>query len=145
MRKLLFIILLISTQSYGQFKYTIIKGTVFDMDSYMVISKDPKLTVNFILSIDSSYGVTEEDFINRGMVVTAPYLPPILWIPSPPSSIEDYSILSHEILHLVSYLLKWAGVPLSDDTEEVYGYMMQYYTKEIYTRLEYDKRINSNK
>lgn len=44
---------------------------------------------------------------------------------------KNPDILAHEIFHAVSYSLRHKGLPLSDDTEEVYAYLIQFLMKEI--------------
>jgi hypothetical protein len=36
-------------------------------------------------------------------------------------------------------MMKWAGIELNDETEEVYTYQLQYLTKQFY------KQVNQNK
>jgi len=40
-------------------------------------------------------------------------------------------IVAHEVFHAVSYGLRMKGLPLTDDTEEAYAYLMQFLIKEI--------------
>ena len=129
--KLLILLLLFPTLLFSQSVVHKIEGKVFDLDTYVIITKDTALARKATLMIVEE-SVETEDFQNRALTIFQMGYPVVLWIPSKPKNIEEYSILNHEILHVVSSILKWAGVPLSDDTEEVYGHMMQYYSKEIY-------------
>jgi hypothetical protein len=40
-------------------------------------------------------------------------------------------LVAHEVFHAVSYILRRKGLPLSDDTEEAYAYLIQFLTTEI--------------
>lgn len=44
---------------------------------------------------------------------------PIIWIPRRPRTPGEYGTLAHECLHAVMHLFRWAGMVVSDDTEEV--------------------------
>jgi hypothetical protein len=59
----------------------------------------------------------------------------IIWLRVIPESSEDFSVLQHEIFHAVEMLLKRIGVKLSDDSAEVYAYLIQYLTKGIYEKI----------
>ena len=48
---------------------------------------------------------------------------------------EAVGLLTHEVTHVVQYLLRDRRTPMSEDTEEVYAYLMQWLTQEILYRL----------
>lgn len=45
------------------------------------------------------------------------------------------SILVHEIVHVVNYLLKNRGISLGEDSHEIYAYLTEYITKEALIKL----------
>lgn len=47
----------------------------------------------------------------------------------------EMSLLQHEIFHAVGYLMSEINTPLNDDTHEVYAYLVQYLTEQIYKEL----------
>ena len=53
-----------------------------------------------------------------------------------PSSPEDLSIVPHEVLHAVGFICNELNIPFNDDTEEVYAYLLEFYTKEIFKLIE---------
>ncbi len=131
--RLLLLLLLFPLLSSSQVKIVRVPGTIFDIDTYVIVTKDTvqaRLAVNAILPIS-----TEGVFVNRAVTFYSPGYPIVTWFPSTPLTVEGLSIINHEILHIVVSILSWAGVPLTDESEEVYCYMLQYYTKEIYKRL----------
>lgn len=61
----------------------------------------------------------------------------IIWMPSIPKYTNDFAILQHEIFHTVISVLDHVGLKLCDESEETYSYLVQHYTKQIYTKLGY--------
>lgn len=128
MKKIFILFLFISLTAKSQILK--IKGAVFDMDTYVLMTKDTSMALKFINNIYPD--ITYKDLDCRGVTFYEYGKPIMMWIESTPITIEQFAVLNHEILHIVVSILKWAGVPLSDDTEEVYAYMMHYYTLIIY-------------
>jgi len=61
---------------------------------------------------------------------------PILWFPKKPTSPTDYSIVAHECLHLVVHILNtWTCLPLDEEHDEAYTYLLQYVMKDVLTKL----------
>lgn len=53
-----------------------------------------------------------------------------------PKTPIDYGILAHEIFHAVSFVLFRIGIPLEmSKTDEVYAYLIDHVTKEVYLHL----------
>lgn len=55
----------------------------------------------------------------------------ILWMPKKPETAQDWGFLSHEIFHTAYAVMRKIGVTPSDDSEEVYAYLISYLTKRI--------------
>lgn len=55
----------------------------------------------------------------------------IIWFP-------DYNrgknTVDHELFHATYAVMDWVGIPLTDDTEEAYAYLLDYLSKEFYER-----------
>jgi hypothetical protein len=49
---------------------------------------------------------------------------------------DDVATLNHEILHVVSMVLRFVGIAHTTETEEVYAYMQTWMFKEICKKLE---------
>jgi len=46
---------------------------------------------------------------------------PVVWIPRKPRTPREYGTLAHELTHAVRYMLfDWAGMPLTQQTDEAY-------------------------
>ncbi len=44
---------------------------------------------------------------------------------------EDIALLSHELFHVVFYHLTDIGVVISNDSEETFAYLLQFYTEQV--------------
>jgi hypothetical protein len=68
------------------------------------------------------------DFDCRGVTFpTQNGKPIIIWLPN----LEDNGVINHELFHAVISKMKWAGIPLTEDTEEIYAYELQYLTNQF--------------
>jgi hypothetical protein len=114
--------------------YTIPAGT-FDLEVQIIVTEDTAFAAKYITTnFDSS--IKNVNLDARAVTFgTADGKPPIVWF----SNIEDSSVVQHELLHVTIDMMKWAGIELNDETEEVYTYQLQYLTKQFY------KQVNQNK
>lgn len=142
MNKIIFILfLLISCQdqpskgSFGNFRIIEIEGNTFDMPVFVIITQDTLKALNFVAE-NNDTSATLQDFEARGVTFSInDGKPPIIWIPHMDGSPEDISILNHELLHANFSILSWAGLSLSDSTEEVYAYNFQFLIKKFYEHI----------
>ena len=142
MNKFLIIILLfISCQnpiqkgSFGDFRIITIEPSTFDMPVLVVITEDISKALKFVKENNDSTAKIE-DFEARA--ITFPIndgKPPVIWIPHMDGSPEDISIINHELLHANFSILSWAGVSLSDSSEEAFTYNYQFLTKQFYGKI----------
>lgn len=140
MKRLILFLLLVSCQGrekkdFGSFRVVHIGGSTFDMPIDILITSDKYKALEYVrLNNDTSAKI--EDFDARGVTFTInDGRPPIIWIPQMDFSSEDMSIINHELFHANISILNWAGVYLSDSTEEVYAYNYQFLTKQFYERI----------
>ena len=89
------------------------KGNISDSD-YQYIKK-----MNFELG--------ETIYLDDGQV--------ILWTKDYPKNNQDFSVLQHEIFHVVCFVMRTVGIKLSSNSEEAFAYLTGYYTKIIYEKL----------
>jgi len=126
MKKLFLIILLLFSLNIKS-KPIKINGGTFDIDIYIYTGVDTnflKKEINKLTNID----VIGNDFENRGMTFYNIGYPIVIWFPDYP---KDNSILNHELLHAVIAIMNWANIPLTNETEEIYAYELQYLTKQL--------------
>jgi hypothetical protein len=142
MNKIIIILLLfISCQnhpskgSFGDFRIITIEPSTFDMPVFVIITEDTSKALEFVKN-NNNNSATIEDFDARA--ITFPInngKPPIIWIPHMDGSAEDISIINHELLHANFSILDWAGVSLSDSSEEAFTYNYQFITKQFYGKI----------
>ncbi len=125
------IILLVIAAIFGiskkidqQLEVFTIPGKTFDLDVVVVIEKDVNKAYKIIKGIDSTAAL--DDFEARGVTFTNGSSI-VVWMPE-----VQKEIVAHELLHATVAIMNWASVPLTDDTEEVYAYQLQYLTNEFY-------------
>lgn len=112
-----------------------VASNVFDTDAFVIITEDYNKALKFVNIIVDPDAKLSDFTDNEGVVFHNGTLPPVLWIPKNPNGPKELATLSHEIFHLVSTILRTRNIPLSDDTEEVYAYMIGFYSKMIYLNL----------
>lgn len=117
-----------------------IKGTTFPYDTIIGLGVTPQDIID--------YG--EREFINpftesdkekilrnpkKGKVCKMECNAFILWLDKYPTDAETFSYLAHEIFHLSDLILRYAGASLSDDSDEVWAYLIDWYTRTIYQKF----------
>ena len=109
----------------------VIEGGQFDLDVKVIITRDTAYALKYVrYNLDST--VKSKDFDSRATTFTSvDGKGPIIWMPDA----NDISIINHELLHATIDIMNWAGVPLCDNTEEVYAYELQYLSKRFYDHI----------
>jgi len=51
------------------------------------------------------------------------------------NKVDCIGIIAHEVQHFVARVLRRAGLPLCEESEEAYCYLTGYVTREIYKKL----------
>lgn len=72
----------------------------------------------------------DKGFEPRGRTMYRSGYCPIVWIPKKPKTPREYATLAHEMLHATCHLMEWAGVPLTQASEEVYAHAQAYLVTE---------------
>jgi hypothetical protein len=142
MSKFLIIILLfISCQNpiqkgrFGNFRIITIEPSTFDMPVFVIITQDTVKALKYVQE-NNDPSASLVDFEARAVTFQInDGKPPIIWIPHMDGSAEDISIINHELLHANFSILAWAGVSLSDSSEEAFTYNYQFLTKQFYGKI----------
>ena len=135
----LFLLLLLlsgcSSDTFTRYQVITLAGDTFDLDVTVLITEDTAFAAKYVReNLDSTANSIDLD--SRGVTFgTINGKSPIIWLPDT----NDASIINHELLHATINIMRWADVPLNNDTEEVYTYEMQHLTNEFY------KQINKTK
>lgn len=99
------------------YKFT---GGTFDVDVNVIVTEDTAKARQYISKF---YECTSDDFNSRGVTFnTQDGYPVIMWFPN----LKDKSVVNHELFHATYDILDWAGVILSDSTDEIFAYEFQY-------------------
>lgn len=126
MKKVLLLILILLSLNIKS-KPLKINGGTFDLDIYVYTGTDTtylKREIGDITKIE----INGCNFEARGLTFYNYSYPIVIWFPEYP---KDNSILNHELLHAVIALMQWANIPLTNETEEIYTYELQYLTKQL--------------
>lgn len=81
---------------------------------------------------DNSLGLVARDKDMRGES--------IIWFPKEP--IPEFPQIAHEVSHAVFHMLSSIGIPHTDDTDEIYAYLIEYLTTVIHEWLNEDNNNN---
>lgn len=131
MKKLILILLLAScaTPKKVAGPVMVMDGGTYDSDVVVLVTEDLYFAASYVHdNLDTN--VTVKDFDARGVTFTSPDGAVIVWLPNT----KDTSIISHELFHATAAIMRWAGVPFTEDTEEAFAYELQYLTKQFYAR-----------
>lgn len=104
-----------------------IEGTSIDLRVVVMVTEDTAKAAAYVrANLDST--ARGSDFDCRGVTFpTQDGKPIIVWLPN----LKDKGVISHELLHATISKMKWAGIPLTEDTEEIYAYELQYLTNQF--------------
>jgi len=118
-----------------KYQLVILPPSTFDIEVKVLITDDTAFARSYVMeNLDSS--VRTEDFDSRATTFgTIDGKPPIIWFPYE----SPISVINHELFHATVNIMNWAGVPLTEDTEEAYAYELQYLTQQL------DNQINTKK
>lgn len=109
----------------------VIHGGAVDLDVKVLITEDVNKALAYVkLNLDSTIKIS--DFDARGVTFCSQDgKSPIMWVPTA----EDLSIVNHELFHATADIMRWASIPYSEDTEEVYAYELQYLSSQFYNHI----------
>lgn len=71
----------------------------------------------------------------QGKAYTGEECIPFIRLKNYPFSLRDHGTLAHEIFHIAYFILNKSGMPLTEDSEEAYAYLIDYLTKIIYSKI----------
>lgn len=109
-----------------------------DLYNYLVevvITSDLEKAKEFVSKRLNDPYIQVEDFHAAGKVFKKKRYAPIMWLPFTPVDNVSLSVVSHEIFHLVHYLMSHVGMDLDDSSEEAYAYVMGYITKQFWKNV----------
>lgn len=117
------------------FKTFQVHAGTYDFGINFCITKEIDALVKFVnFKLETNY-VTNADFDCQGKRVYRYGYCPIVWIPQIPKTPTEIGTLCHEIFHVVCDVMRWAGIPLTNDTEEAYCHLIKHITKKVFEQL----------
>jgi hypothetical protein len=66
----------------------------------------------------------DREVVPQGMVFDRHGYEPVLWLPRVPRTAREYGTLAHEVFHVVCCLMRWAAVPLTEESEEAFTHAL---------------------
>lgn len=114
-----------------------IKGTVFPYDICVGLGIKRE---DFIAAMEKKYhdpfdAQDKENFLKgtpRGRVNQLHNNAFVLWVSVFPRKPHEFGWLQHEIFHAADLMLRYAGLSLGNESDEVWAYTIDYLTKTIY-------------
>lgn len=111
-------------------KTIVLNGGTYDVEIQVIVTQDAEKALQFVIE-NVDMPVTPEDFEASGVTFADEEGNIVIWL----DNVEDYGVISHELLHATFSIMLWAGIPLNDTTEESYTYQLQYLTNQFYNKL----------
>ena len=99
-----------------------------DLETCLDIAKLPKVDDYEFLYMDEIDGFSGRTLMdNSGLI--------LMRVNTAKRTVNSLAVIQHEIFHIVDFLLQFIDTPLTDETNEVYAYLIEYYTREIYFQI----------
>lgn len=119
----------------------ILKGETFPYDVLVSLGTTGKQIIKFAgRKLEQPFTKEEaekvstlgEDYRAEGYTLRLQNRAILLWTASFPRTPAEFGYLAHEIFHVADLMLRRAGLTLSDDSDEVWAYQVDWLTKKIY-------------
>lgn len=102
---------------------------IYDYVVNFIVTKDREELNTYVRNqFDDKY--FDIDFFNRdglksiGNVIYRDKYSPIVWMPRKPVAPREYGTLAHELLHVTCRVMRWAEIPLTEESEEAYTHLL---------------------
>lgn len=137
---LLFIVCFVSCNFRGKpTSYIIpIRLDVYDIEMVIVISENIPAVANYISTLQHDSTITFKSFMAKGVTFRNENID-IMWLPRVPATAEDRGVAAHEIFHLARGVMDYVNIPLGDDSEEAYAYVISSITQQFYQHIKGDE------
>lgn len=108
---------------------------VFDYTVRVVLTEDRHAAVRWIRGFLEDPRIEDERLDqNRGCVFHREGYAPVIWLPRKPRTPVEHATLAHEAMHVTRFVMLWAGIALSDDSEEVWTHTTGSIVKAVLTQ-----------
>lgn len=118
-----------------QFKTFNVHAGTYDFGINFCIGDDIDRAVKYVNFKFELGTITKDDFDCLGKRFFRYGYCPIVWIPKYPNTPNELGTISHEIFHSVCDVMRWANIPLTNETEEAYCHLIKHITKKFYEKI----------
>lgn len=118
---------------------TVIHAGIYPFDIMLAVDESDESLSNVLtqsgIDIDKYPACFLENDTVKGRCVFFEGNQSLLRLRSIPEDIFEYGVLHHEIFHVCAFILFKVGIPLTQESEEAYAYLIQFITEKIYDIL----------
>ena len=113
-----------------------INGGTFNFPIQVVIMEDPNRASTIINEYtEDCVGADGFEEVAGYTFINSQGRPVAIWLSQMSDDPSDVAVANHELLHATLAIMKFSGVPLSEESEEIYGYEMQYLSNQFYKQI----------
>ena len=113
-----------------------IQAGTYDFTINVCITSDRKKALKFIrFKFENKICFSENDFDAKGKMFYREGWSPVIWLPKIPKTPREHGTVNHEIFHGVYYILSWAGIKLSESSEEAFCHLIGHMTTQFYEKI----------
>ena len=116
------------------FKTFYVHAGTYDFGINFCITKNTEMAAKWA-SFKLEEPISKEVFDCLGKRIWINGYCPIVWIPQVPKTPAEIGTLCHEIFHVVCDVMRWAQIPLTNDTEEAWAHLIKHITKKAFEQL----------
>jgi len=125
---------IVDTVNKKFFKIFTINADPYNVDVIVIMSNDTVLALNTARIILEDKDLKIGDFNVAGLTMFNPGYPIVVWLPVIPQSVYEVGTANHELTHVVTTIMLYAGIPLNYTTQEAYAYEMGYLSRQFYAK-----------
>lgn len=120
-----------------------LKGSVFPTDVLVCLGKTEQEITEYITDV-FDYALSDEEktdlkpskaWQGRTVLMEGNWI--VMMLKHHPANASGFAILAHEIFHATDMMLRIRSIKLSNDSDEVWAYQIQWLTKEIYRHFKF--------
>lgn len=100
----------------------------FDVDVIFMMGKDTSTVRKFVENVNPDVDVS---FECQSATYYAKGYPIVVWFPFIPKTPYEYSLVNHEVSHVIFSIFDNCEIPTCPETEEVFCYEFQYISKQL--------------
>ena len=125
------------------YKEVLIKTDIYQVGVIVIITEDTLAAFNRVRKYLNDTTIKISDFDVQAITFDCldEGYSPVVWIPSIPGTDEERAVLTHELFHVTTTIMNYAGIPLEDSSEEAYAYLLGHLQREFYERCKKSRML----